>query len=81
MSKFKISSTSPTPQATPLTAEQFTSGAAMVQSQSGGRPPKPIRINFDLDPETHRALKIRAINQGVKVAELVRSLIAKELTK
>ncbi len=82
MSKFKLSATQPQhPKSSSLTAEQFTSGAALVQTQNGGRPPKPVRINFDLDPDTHRSLKIRAINQGVTVAELIRNLIAKELAK
>ena len=81
MSKFKVTTKPSNTVTAPLTVEKFTADAAMVQSQSGGRPLKPIRINFDLDPETHRALKIRAINQGLKVAELIRGLIAKELNK
>lgn len=81
MSKFKLPSKPAAAAAQPLTAEQFAAGAAMVQSQSGGRPLKPIRVNFDLDPETHRRLKIRAVNQGVSVAQLVRELIETELAK
>jgi len=83
MSKFKISSgpsiggngqTKP-----PATRDEFVSGAALVKSQAGTRPPKPVRLNLDLDPDLHRSLKIRAIDQGMTVAQLVRGLIVNEL--
>ncbi|MGV7243798.1 toxin-antitoxin system HicB family antitoxin [Caballeronia sp. M23-90] len=84
MSKFKISSgpsTSSSGQTTkpPATRDEFVSGAALVKSQAGTRPPKPVRLNLDLDPELHRSLKIRAIEQGMSVAQLVRGLIVKEI--
>lgn len=84
MSKFKISSkptTMTNVTAQPMTPEQFVSSAAMVQSQTGGRPLKPIRVNFDLEPEMHRRLKMRAVTQGISVAQLVRQLIEAELAK
>lgn len=80
MSKFKVSSRpAATAGAVPATPEQFAEGAAMVRSQTGGRPLKPIRVNFDLDPVMHRRLKIRAIDQGLSVAEHVRRLIEGDL--
>jgi HicB family len=84
MSKFKIgpaANSSGTGQASkpPTTRDEFVSGAALVKSQAGTRPPKPVRLNLDLDPELHRSLKIRAIEQGITVAQLVRGLIIKEL--
>jgi predicted HicB family RNase H-like nuclease len=82
MSKFKIAPrTASTPSSgnAPSTVEEFAAGAAMVQSQIGSRPPKPVRLNLDLDPETHRKLKMRAVENGTTVAQLVRDLIAHEL--
>lgn len=79
MSKFRISSK---PLSTPPgSREQFADGAAMVQAQTGGRPIKPIRVNFDLDVVTHRRLKFRAIERGTSVATLVRGLIEEELDR
>lgn len=78
MSKFKVSS-KPNSCPAPASREQFAEEAAMVQSQTGGRPLKPIRVNFDLDLATHRRLKLRAIDRNVSVARLVRRLIEAEL--
>jgi hypothetical protein len=84
MSKFKISSgpnISGNGQTNkpPATRDEFVSGAALVKSQAGTRPPKPVRLNLDLDPDLHRSLKIRAIDQGMTVAQLVRGLIINEI--
>lgn len=80
MSKFKLTPAAKTAVSTkPATEAEFVAAAAMVQSQAGTRPPKPVRLNLDLDPETHRALKIRATENGVSIAQLVRTLIAREL--
>jgi hypothetical protein len=82
MSKFKIPPRAPTTPATsgtPVSIADFTSGAALVQSQAGARPPKPVRLNLDLDPDIHRQLKLRAVHDGTTVAELVRGLIKREL--
>lgn len=88
MSKFKLSTKSPAAQIAgtgaadhPDTPEAFAAGAAMVQSQAGGRPPKPVRVNFDLVPELHRRLKMRAVTEGKTVAELVRHWIEVQLDK
>lgn len=80
MSKFKISpkSSAPAP-SKPMTAAEFAAGAALVQSQVGSRPAKPIRLNLDLDPELHRRLKVRAAEAGISIAELVRGLITREI--
>ncbi|SAL51323.1 hypothetical protein [Caballeronia concitans] len=78
MSKFKISSNT-TRTEKPATREEFVSGAALVQSQAGTRPPKPVRLNLDLDPELHRQLKLRAVENGMTIAQLVRGLIAQEI--
>jgi hypothetical protein len=80
MSQFRLSNR-PTSAPAPTTREQFADGAAMVQTQTGGRPVKPIRVNFDMDVATHRRLKLRAIERGTCVAQLVRQLIEKELSR
>ncbi|RQU49764.1 FitA-like ribbon-helix-helix domain-containing protein [Burkholderia cenocepacia] len=80
MSKFKISAKSGDHQPSqPVTHAEFAAGAAMVQSQVGSRPAKPIRLNLDLDPELHRRLKVRAAEAGISIAELVRGLITREI--
>jgi hypothetical protein len=38
-------------------------------------PRKKVRITIDLDPETHRFLKIYAAERGMKISEVVRRLI------
>lgn len=80
MSKFKVSS-KPNPSPAPATREQFAEDAALVQAQTGGRPLKPIRVNFDLDLTTHRRLKLRAVETGTNVAMLIRHLIQIELSR
>jgi predicted HicB family RNase H-like nuclease len=65
---------------TPATRDAFVSGAALVQSQAGTRPPKPVRLNLDLDPEIHKQLKLRAVENGTTIAKLVRDLIAREIS-
>ena len=62
-----------------LSQREFVSSAALVQSQAGSRPPKPIRLNLDLDPDLHRQLKMRAVETGVTIAQIVRGLIVREL--
>lgn len=42
----------------PVSRDEFVGGAAMVQSQIGNRPLKPICMNFDLDPDGRRYLKM-----------------------
>ncbi|BEH58740.1 hypothetical protein [Burkholderia pseudomallei] len=82
MSKFKIGPSivnKPALGGTPATVEEFSAGAAMVRSQTGSRPAKPVRLNLDLDPETHRRLKMRAVESGTTIAQLVRELIMREL--
>lgn len=79
-SKFKIRPAASVGQVDPpLSAQEFVSGAALVQSQAGTRPPKPIRLNLDLDPDLHRKLKMRAVETGVSVAQIVRELIVREV--
>ena len=78
MGKFVVSSKAKTDTA-PVSREEFVTGSAMYQTQTGGRPLKPVRVNFDIDPDTHRRLKIRAIDRGMSVALLVRQLIDTEL--
>jgi hypothetical protein len=82
MSKFKIAprlASTPATGNAPSTVEEFAAGAAMVQSQAGNRPPKPVRLNLDLDPEIHRKLKMRAVESSTTVAQLVRDMIVREL--
>jgi len=80
MSKFKITAKSDQQTGvTPVSVDAFAAGAAMVKSQVGNRPAKPLRLNLDLEPETHRRLKIRAAESGKSIAQLVRELIDHEL--
>lgn len=39
-------------------------------------PKKKVRITVDLDPEMHRLLKVYAAEQGEKVSDIIRKLIA-----
>ncbi|WP_158898417.1 hypothetical protein [Burkholderia sp. L27(2015)] len=79
MSKFKIGAGGGSVSEKPASAAEFVSGAAMVKSQAGSRPLKPIRLNLDLDPNIHRQLKLRAVENGISIAQLVRALITREL--
>lgn len=81
MSKFKVATKSGShAPSKPMTTAEFAAGAALVQSQTGNRPAKPIRLNLDLDPELHRRLKVRAAEAGISIAELVRGLITREIS-
>lgn len=42
---------------------------------------KPIRLNLDLDPDLHKALKVRAAQNEETVADIVRRLIDDYLSK
>ncbi|RFC01477.1 hypothetical protein DDJ70_32405 [Klebsiella michiganensis] len=79
MSKFKMA-TKGSDAVKPVSRDEFAGGAAMVQSQVGNRPLKPVRVNFDLDPDEHRRLKMRAVEAGISIADLVRGLIRKEIS-
>lgn len=68
-----------TPANTPNNPQEFAAGAAMVQSQTGGRALKPVRVNVDLDPEVHRSLKLLAMDRNTNIAGLLRDLINREL--
>lgn len=70
---------SPAAAAAPASLQEFAAGAAMVQSQTGGRALKPVRVNVDLDPEVHRSLKRLAIDRDTNIAGLLRELINREL--
>lgn len=61
------------------TPQEFAAGAAMVQSQTGGRALKPVRVNVDLDPDVHRSLKLLAMDRHTNIAGLLRELINREL--
>jgi len=39
-------------------------------------PGRKVRITVDLDPETHRFLKVYAAQKGVKMSDVIRDLIA-----
>lgn len=80
MSKFKIpGSTSLPVEPRPTSAEDFASRAPMVRSQAGKRPPKPKRVNFDLTPDQHLQIKIRAAEEEISIADFIRQLIAREM--
>lgn len=60
----------------PSNPVDFIAGAALVQSQAAkSRPEKPIRLNLDITPAVHRLLKLYALENGMSVSEVVRSLI------
>ena len=80
MGKFKVS-TKPVAAPAPASAAEFVAGAALVQSQGKERPAKPVRVNFDLTPEEHLALKNHATQQGRTIAQVLRRLIATELSR
>lgn len=63
----------------PQSVEAFIGNAALANAVTQGRALKPMRLNVDLDVETHRKLKIRATEQGVSISELIRGLVLKEL--
>ncbi|MEX3614020.1 MAG: hypothetical protein VB141_09795 [Burkholderia gladioli] len=58
---------------------QFVDGAAMVQSQAPDYPVKPKRLNVDLDPQTHKKLKVAAAAANVAMADLIRMWIDEKL--
>ncbi len=79
MSKFKIAPKSVTLAAAPASIEAFGAGAAMVKTQSGDRPEKPVRLNLDIEPALHRRLKQVAFDTDTKIAVLVRRWIGEGL--
>lgn len=56
---------------------------AFVQGASDAAPvkKKTVRLNVDVDPDLHLRLKRTALDRGVKVSELVRELIERELSE
>lgn len=73
-------------QATPDSSEK--SNLAPQANQEKERMPaslsdekKTIRLNLDLSAETHKALKVRAAQDGVTVADIVRNLVTEFLSK
>lgn len=76
--KFSVRRTE-APTNAPNNPQEFAAGAAMVQSQTGGRALKPVRVNVDLDPEVHRSLKLLAMDRHTNIAGLLRELINREL--
>ncbi|HHT8966386.1 TPA: hypothetical protein ACT5CR_005463 [Burkholderia cenocepacia] len=59
--------------------QQFVDGASMVQSQAPDYPVKPKRLNVDLDPQTHKKLKVAAAAANVAMADLIRMWISEKL--
>lgn len=59
--------------------QQFVEGASMVQSQASDYPVKPKRLNVDLDPQTHKKLKVAAAAANVAMADLIRMWIGEKL--
>lgn len=74
-------------EAAPASVDEFVGSAAMGstapptsgESTRPWREPKPVRINFDLDVETHFRLRQYAKAHRTGVATLLRDLIKKEL--
>lgn len=64
----------------PGSVADFAAGAALVQSQLPGRALKPVRINFDVDPDCHERITARAKADG-GIANMMRRLIAEELAR
>lgn len=42
---------------------------------------KMVRINFEVDEDTHAALKIHAVKTGRSVTQILRELVRGELSK
>lgn len=62
------------------TRKQKKAAASPVQRESGERSAnaprvKPVRITVDLEPATHKALKIFAINAETDQSSVVRALL------
>ncbi|WP_116140967.1 hypothetical protein [Trinickia diaoshuihuensis] len=77
MSKFHLTSRLPADEKQPVaqnTAMDFVTATTLEQSQSQ-RPPKPIRLNLDIDHVRHRKLKMYAVENGLSVSEVIRALI------
>ena len=76
MSKFQLKPRVTADDSMPSNSIDFIAGATLVQSHNAKtRPEKPIRLNLDITPPVHRALKLYALENGVSVSEVVRSLI------
>lgn len=52
-----------------------------VASPAAARATRPKRLTLDLSPEIHLALKLRAVELGVPMAELLRGLIERALSE
>ena len=53
---------------------------AKMLAELADRPAKPKRVNFDLDKERHRRLKLLAAQQGKTITDILRALVDRELT-
>ncbi len=40
---------------------------------------KPKRLTIDIDPKLHKELKISCVQRGIQIADLLRSLIQRDL--
>ena len=76
MNKFQLNPRYAADESAPSKPIDFIAGATFVQSQAAkSRPEKPIRLNLDIAPPVHRLLKLYALENGMSVSEVVRSLI------
>jgi hypothetical protein len=76
MNKFPLNPRNAVDEGAPNNAMDFIAGATLMQSHAAKtRPEKPIRLNLDITPAVHRLLKLYALENGMSVSEVVRSLI------
>lgn len=52
---------------------------ARMLADLADKPAKPKRVNFDLDQERHRRLKLLAAEQGKTITDILRELVDREL--
>ncbi|RQU38927.1 hypothetical protein DF142_21110 [Burkholderia cenocepacia] len=74
--KFKLSPARQGAEPSVSNVAAFVSDAAMVRSQADTRTARMVPLNLNIDADHHRRLKIRAIEEGATVSDVVRNLIA-----
>lgn len=63
----------PEPSATP--EELAAAIGAQMKERPTSRPPKPKRLNVDLDPDFYDAVQQKALAQGKNLSQIVRELL------
>ena len=61
-------------------SERGDAAKARMLADLADKPVKPMRVNFDLDREQHRRLKLLAVQRGQSVTDILRDLVGRELS-